>query len=195
MWDDRYNTDEYIFGMNPNAFLVSIIDQIPKGRILCIAEGEGRNAVYLARAGYDVTAVDQSPVGLKKAETLASNHGVSIQTIAANLSDYQIEKNSWDAVISIFCHLPPDLRKDVHNQVAACLRPSGVLVLEAYTPNQLNYDTGGPSNIQLLMTLDELKKEFDGMKFVIGQEIVRDTMDGDQIVGKSAVVQILAKKV
>ncbi len=194
MWDDRYNTNEYIFGTNPNAFLVSVTDQIPKGRVLCIAEGEGRNGVHLSRKGYDVTAVDASSVALQKAEKLAGSYGVKIKTIATDLAEYQITENSWDAVISIFCHLPPELRKEVHKQVVDGLHPGGVLVLEAYTPAQLKYETGGPSNVQLLMKLDELREEFEGLEFIIGRETVRDVIDGDQVVGKSAVVQILAKK-
>jgi len=194
MWDDRYNTNEYIFGTDPNAFLVSVTDQIPKGRVLCIAEGEGRNGVHLSRKGYDVTAVDGSSVALQKAEKLAESYGVKIKTITADLAEYQIKKNSWDAVIAIFCHLPPDLRKEVHKQAVNGLRPGGVLVLEAYTPDQLDYETGGPGDVQLLMNLYKLKEEFEGLEFIIGREIVRDVIDGDQIVGKSAVVQILAKK-
>jgi SAM-dependent methyltransferase len=193
MWDNRYDTDKYIFGTVPNAFLVRVTDQIPKGRVLSIAEGEGRNGVYLAREGYDVTALDESAIALEKTGRLAKKHGVSIKTITADLAEYVIEENSWDAIIAIFCHLPPDLRQTVHRQVVLGLRKGGILVLEAYTPDQLNYDTGGPGDLQLLMKLDKLKEEFEGLNLIIGQEVLRDVVDGDQIVGKSAVVQILAK--
>lgn len=194
MWNDRYDTDEYIFGTEPNAFLVSVIDQIPKGCVLSIAEGEGRNGVYLARTGYDVTALDSSTIALQKAEKLANIHGVSIKTITADLAEYQIEENSWDAIISIFCHLPPALRKKVHNQVVHGLCSGGILVLEAYSPDQLNYDTGGPGDPDLLMQLDELIEEFTGLDFIIEREVLRDVIDDGKIVGKSAVVQILAMK-
>ncbi|MCG9890033.1 MAG: class I SAM-dependent methyltransferase [Thermosynechococcaceae cyanobacterium MS004] len=192
MWNERYSQPGYAFGKHPNDFLVEVIDQIPKGRVLCLAEGEGRNAVYLAQRGCQVTAVDASAVGLAKAQNLALERSVTIETIAADLAKFQIQPNAWDAVISIFCHLPPPLRAQVHRQVVAGLRPGGVFVLEAYTPRQLEFKTGGPPSVELMMDLATLQKELEGLKFSHAIERERNILEGQFHQGRSAVVQVLA---
>ena len=110
----------------------------PPGPVLCLAEGEGRNAVYLATQGRDVTAVDQSEVGLAKAARLAAARGVSVKPVHADLRDYVIEPGVWSGIVAIFAHLPPQLRRKVHAVVVSGLRPGGVMILEAYTPAQLS---------------------------------------------------------
>ena len=116
MWNEWYGKPSYVYGTNPNDFLVSVASRIPQGRILCFGEGEGegRNAVYLASLGYEVVAVDQSEVGLAKAEKLAAQQGVKITTIAADLAQFTIEPKSWQGIVSIFCHLPSALWEQVH---------------------------------------------------------------------------------
>ena len=141
MWDERYNTAEYVYGTDPNAFLANVIDQIPKGRTLCVAEGEGRNAVFLAERGHDVVAVDASAVGLAKAQQLAGERGVAIETVVADLADFAIAAHSWDAIVSIFAHVPPEIRKPLHRKMVQGLRSGGMLVLEAYTPEQIKLGT------------------------------------------------------
>ncbi len=194
MWNERYSQTEYAFGKNPNDFLVEVIEQIPKGRVLCLAEGEGRNAVYLAQQGCRVTAVDASAVGLEKARKLAADHGVEIEIIVADLTDFPIQANSWDAIISIFCHLPPIVRRNVHQQVVAGLRSGGKFVLEAYTPRQLEFKTGGPPNVDLMMDLTILQRELKGLEFKQAVEIEREIQEGLFHHGHSAVVQVLAVK-
>jgi SAM-dependent methyltransferase len=194
MWNERYSQPGYALGKYPNDFLVEVINQIPKGRVLCLAEGEGRNAVYLAQEGCQVTAVDASEVGLAKAQNLALERSVKIETIAADLAKFQIQPNAWDAIISIFCHLPSPLRAQVHQQVVAGLRPGGVFVLEAYTPSQLEFKTGGPPNADLMMNLATLRQELKGLDFQHAVELERDIQEGQFHQGHSAVVQILALK-
>ena len=139
MWDEEYSVDEYVYGESPNDFLLEMTASLKKGNVLCLAEGEGRNAVHLARHGFSATAVDSSTVGLNKAEKLAQKHGVTIETIHADLAEYTIEENSWDSIISISCHLPPDLRRKVHRSVVSGLKEGGIYLLEAYTPKQLEF--------------------------------------------------------
>ena len=135
MWDERYSTEEFVYGTTPNAFLVSAIDRLPRGRVLCVAEGEGRNAVYLAQAGCAVLAVDASRVGLEKARRLARERAVHIDTLVADLADFAIQPDSWDAVVSIFCHVPSAGRPHLHRQVIRTLKPGGrLLVLEFSKP-------------------------------------------------------------
>jgi len=194
VWDKRYSDDDYVYGTAANDYLASVIDQLPKGKALCLAEGEGRNAVFLAENGFDVLAVDASAVGLKKAEKLASSRGVTIQTLCIDLADFKIKPGSWDVIVSIFCHVPPVLRKKLHQQVVEGLHTGGCLVLEAYTPEQLTYKTGGPPDEKMTMTLAALKEEFNGLEFIHGKELVRQVIEGKYHTGKGAVVQILAKK-
>ena len=115
-WDDRYQGDDYVYGTAANEFLSSQVDRLPTGRILCLAEGEGRNAVFLAEQGFIVTAVDQSSVGLDKARRLAAERGVEIQTVVADLADFRIESGAWDGIVSIFAHMPPVPRRHVPRQ-------------------------------------------------------------------------------
>ena len=194
MWDERYGSEEYIYGKDPNAFLANASKRIPKGKVLCIAEGEGRNAVYLAEQGYDVVAVDSSSVGLKKAQQLAQERGVKIQTIVADLAHFDIEPNGWDGVVSIFAHVPPQVRKALHKKVVNGLRSGGVLLLEAYHPEQLKYKTGGPPTAEFMMTLELLEEELKGLDFEHAVEMDRDVVEGKFHTGKGAVVQIVGVK-
>lgn len=192
MWDERYSVEEYVYGTRPNDFLASVVDRLPMGRVLCLAEGEGRNAVFLAERGFEVTAIDNSAVGLAKARKLAGQRGVHIETIVTDLAHYEIVPTSWDVIVAIFCHLPPPLRRAVHAQAVAGLRPGGAFVLEAYTPAQLRHGTGGPPVVELTMTLDGLRDELAGLRFEHAAEIERDIQEGRFHAGVGAVVQVLA---
>lgn len=196
MWDKRYSNEEFAYGTEPNDFLKSEFSTIPSGgKVLCLAEGEGRNAVFLAKQGYDVTAVDQSPVGLVKAKNLAAQNGVSINTVVANLDDYALGENNWDGIVSIAAHVPPMLRKQLHLNVVKALKQDGVFILEGYTERQLEMDgVGGPPNKELLLSLSELNEELTGLSFNIAHEIDRHISEGKFHQGESAVVQIIARK-
>lgn len=194
MWDERYNTEEFVYGTKPNDFLVSVIDQVPRGRVLCLAEGEGRNAVYLAKLGCTVLAVDSSSVGLAKAKKLADENQVRFETLVADLAGLVIEPAGWDAVVSIFCHVPSAVRRELHRKVVEGLRPGGVLVLEAYTPAQLKLRTGGPPSEDLMMTLSSLRRELEGLVFKHAVELERDVIEGKLHTGRGAVVQLVAVK-
>lgn len=194
MWDERYSSEEYIYGKDPNAFLANAVDKIPKGKVLCVAEGEGRNAVFLAEHGYDVVAVDSSSVGLGKARKLAQERGVSIETIVCDLANFDIEPESFDGVVSIFAHVPPQVRKELHKKIVNGLRSGGVLILESYRPDQLKYKTGGPPTAEFMMTLTGLEEELKGLNFDYGVELDRDVVEGKFHTGKGAVVQIIGVK-
>ncbi len=194
MWDQRYDTREYIYGTQPNQFLVEHIDAAKTGNALCLAAGEGRNAAWLAEQGFTVTAVDASAVGLRKAQALAQKRGVAIQTVVADLATYGIEPENWSLIVSIFCHLPPQVRKALYKKVAAGLRPGGTFILQAYTPQQLKYGTGGPPLKELLVTLQDLRQELPGLDFIKAEETVRKVNEGRLHNGTAAVVQIVAVK-
>jgi hypothetical protein len=170
-------------------------EKLRKGRVLCLAEGEGRNAVHLAREGFTATAVDSSRVGLEKAERLAHKNGVAIETVLVDLADFTIVKDSWDSIVSISCHLPPDLRNKVHRDVVAGLRKGGTFLLEAYTPKQLGFGTGGPPSAEFMMDLVTLREELSGLKIVHGVEVVRNVVEGINHTGMGSVVQVLAERI
>ena len=194
-WDSRYGGTDYYYGTEPNDFLREQSAAIVAGgRVLCLGEGEGRNAVFLAAQGHHVTALDQSAAGLAKAALLARERHVAIDTVRADLDDYVIAPAAWDAIVSIWCHVRAPLRRRLHRAVAGGLRPGGVFVLEAYTPAQLRLGTGGPTQPELLATLAELREELAGLEFVHGVERERIVSEGKKHVGLSAVVQVLARR-
>lgn len=194
MWDERYSQPGFAYGTAPNDFLVSVTPRLRPGCVLSLAEGEGRNAVYLATQGMQVVAVDASAVGLAKAARLAAQCGQRIETVVADLAAFTIAPASWDAIVAIFCHLPPAVRKPLFRSVATGLKPGGHFVLEAYTPRQLALGTGGPNSPELLATLDELREELAGLAFLHAVELEREVIEGRFHTGRAAVVQILAQR-
>ncbi len=191
MWDQRYSEPDYAFGTEPNDFLRAMAARLPPGRLLSLGEGEGRNAVWLAGLGYEVTAVDSSAVGLDKARRLAAERGVQIETCHADLGEFPIEPEAWDAVVSIFCHLPPALRRQVHQRVVQGLRKGGMLLLEAYTPRQLAFGTGGPPVAEMTMDLTGLRSELTGLELFHAEELEREVREGRYHTGHAAVVQVV----
>lgn len=195
LWDERYASDEFYYGTEPNDFLAAQASRLPpRARVLCLAEGEGRNAVFLAGLGHQVTAVDGSAVGLRKAQRLAAQRGVALETVTADLADYALGDQQWDAVVSVWCHLPEPLRRQVHAGVVRGLVPGGWLILEAYHPRQIGRGTGGPPTPALMMTLDALRLELAGLEWQHAAEIERDVREGPGHSGPSAVTQVVARK-
>lgn len=194
MWDQRYAGEKFAYGTEPNDFLREHAAGLPVGETLCIGEGEGRNAVFLAALGHRVTAVDASAVGLAKANRLAAERGLSITTRHCDLAHFEFEPARWDTIVSIFCHLPGQLRERVHRVIPAALKPGGVLILEAYTPRQLEFATGGPPVDDMMMELDGLRRELAGLDFIHGIETIREVIEGDFHTGTGAVVQVIARR-
>ncbi|EGV18851.1 SAM-dependent methyltransferase [Thiocapsa marina] len=194
MWNERYAEDDFAYGTAPNDFLVEQAGRLPEGQVLCLAEGEGRNAVWLAARGHTVTAMDGSAVGLEKAHRLAAERGVRIETRCSDLAHFEIAPNTWSGIVSIFAHVPPDLRRRVHRRVVGGLRPGGVLILEAYTPEQLRFGTGGPPVVELTMDLATLEDELAGLVFEVARERERDVFEGRYHQGLGHVVQIVGRK-
>ena len=194
-WNERYENESYMYGVNANDFLQAQAHLIYQGgRVLSLAEGEGRNAVYLAQQGYRVRGVDFSSKGREKALNLAQTQKVSIEYDLADLTRYELGVASWDAVVSIFCHLHDTDRLAVYELVKRALKPGGVFILEAYNRKQLQYGTGGPSDASYLASLDQLKAFFEEFGIVLEQDIVREIYEGEHHYGLSAVTQFVARK-
>jgi len=195
MWDERYSKKEYVYGKTPNEFLKANVESIPKGRVLSLAEGEGRNAVYLAKQGYRVTAVDASLVGIEKGRRLAKENEVEVEFIHADLVNYDLENCQWDAIISIFCPLPSLVRRTLYKKVESGLKAHGVFLLEAYTPDQLKHGTGGGNSIDVMQTKHSLSCELPGLSFQHLVELERNVVEGIYHTGIGAVVQAIAQKI
>lgn len=196
-WNQRYAVDEYVFGTEPNAFLASQAQRFHPGqRVLAVADGEGRNGVWLARQGLDVLAVDVSPPAIAKAEKLAAQHGVTLQTELADLLGWDWGENRFDAVVAIFIQfVGPRERQLIHDSIRRTLKPGGLLILQGYTPKQLEYRTGGPSQGENLYTADDLRREFAGMEFLHLDECEREIREGIGHSGLSALVEMVARKI
>jgi len=194
MWDERYSAKEYAYGTEPNTFLAAHFAHLPKGRVLSLAEGEGRNAVFLAQQGYAVTAVDGSQVGLDKARALAETRGVRMDCVCADLADFELGVSTWDGIVSIFCPLPPAIRQALYRKVLAALKPGGVFLLEAYTPEQIQHGTGGGKSVELMQTAASLRAELPGLDFVHLVELEREVVEGSFHTGLGAVVQAIGIK-
>lgn len=189
-WDERYGAEAFMYGTEPNDFLREQAALLPKSaEVLCLAEGEGRNAVFLAQQGLRVTGVDGSAVGLAKANKLAASRGVAIETHVADLAEWDLGNARWDVIVSIWAHLPAPLRASLHPRIARALRPGGLLVLEHYHPKQLDYKTGGPPDPTMMLTLDELAKSFPGWIHEHTFEGERDVQEGAGHRGWSYVTQ------
>ena len=195
MWNERYADAFASYGTEPNDFLREVANRIPEGPVLCLAEGEGRNAVYLAQGGHAVTAVDLSEVGLANARALAAARGVEIETVVADLAEYDLGEARWAGIVSIWAHVPAPLRARLHAACVRALRPKGAFVLEAYTPRQLERPgQGGPPSAALLMTPEALREELAGLEIERCEELDRDVHEGRYHQGPSTTVQVLAFK-
>lgn len=193
-WNARYSESGFAYGVEPNDFLKSAFFWIPKGAVLMLGDGEGRNGVFLATQGYDVTSVDWSSVGLEKAQRLAKEKQATLKTALCDLEHFHIEPNQWDGIVSIFCHLPSALRKKAHQQAVQGLKRGGTFLLEAYSPKQLRFGTGGPKQEELLMNLDDVLEEITGLSVELAREIERDVVEGKYHTGRASVIQIIARK-
>lgn len=193
-WDERYAQEGWVFGTEPNDFLREEAHRIPLGRVLCMGEGEGRNSVFLAQQGYEVVGVDESQVGLDKAQALAQERGVFVETVVSSIEDFELREGEWQGIVSIFFHLPPELRQGVHRSVVRGLAPGGVLILEAYTPRQLEYGTGGPPDPDRLLTVEILEDELRGLNLVVAREVEREVHEGRLHTGRGSVVQVVGVK-
>lgn len=193
-WDQRYGEADWAYGTAANDFLRQQAETLPPGDALCLAEGQGRNAVHLARLGHRVTAQDISAVGLRCAQQLAEQAGVSLVTHTADLADFRPPAASVDLVVLIWVHLPLPLRAEVHRRAVAALRPGGHLIFEAYTPEQLELATGGPPTVDLLVEPETLRQELSGLELLLFNPCRRVINEGPYHQGESAVIQVLGRK-
>ena len=195
-WDERYSTPDYLFGTEPNAFLASQADLLVPGQsALAVADGEGRNGVWLASKGLTVTAFDASAVGLDKAKRLAAEKGVNVDYRLAAIEDWTWTENRFDVVVAIFIQFAsPELREKIFAGIKQCLKQGGLLLLQGYTPKQLEYGTGGPPTGENLYTRRLLEDAFAGFEIMRLEEYDSVIREGSGHSGMSALIDLVARK-
>lgn len=192
-WNARYTAKSFAYGKAPNDFLKTHAFKTSEN-VLCLAEGEGRNAVWIAGQGARVTALDYSEAGLEKARLLASEYGVQIQTVHADLNTYEIEPSAWDTIVCIFGHFEPVLRNRVLDIIHKGVKPGGRVLMEVYSKDQLNFKTGGPADPAMLYTLEILEQAFSGYRAAGIVSVERYISEGEFHLGQSSVIQVEAYK-
>lgn len=193
-WDERYSSTDFVYGTEPNTFFKDELDKLKSGNILLLGEGEGRNAVYAAVKGWNVDAVDFSIIAKEKALKLAEENSVSINYEITDLSEYKPKSSYYNAAAIIFLHLNPKIRSDVHSKVVDSLIPGGTLIIEVYEKKQLGKDSGGPKNIDMLYSKEELKDDFKKMKIImLGKEIIT-LNESEQHAGEAVVLRLIGIK-
>jgi SAM-dependent methyltransferase len=195
-WDQRFSEPGYKYGTAPNAFVFEQASRLPAGaRVLVPGDGEGRNGAWLAQQGHRVLSVDSSRVGLAKARALARDRGVTIEALHADLTEWTPAPASCDAIVLTFVHLPATVRRDVHRRLACALVPAGWLILEAFHPRQLGHSSGGPKDIDMLVTLAALRDDFAGLldeQLGVETETLLDEGPGHQ--GPAAVTRYVGQR-
>jgi len=199
-WNSRYQQKEFAYGMTPNTFLKETLDNLNlSGNILFPAEGEGRNAVYAAKKGMEVSAFDISDVGKKKALNLAQSENVKINYQVGELDNLNYKENSFDALVLIYAHFPPNLRKELHQKLGALVKPNGYIILKGFSKNnfalrQKNPAIGGPRDIDMLFTTQMIKDDFMDFDIIELKEIETELQEGEFHNGLASVIRFVGKK-
>lgn len=194
LWDERYASETYIYGTNPNDWFVEKLKIMKQGKLLLPAEGEGRNAVWAAAQGWQVTAFDQSHEGKAKAIRLAEERGVTIDYLIKDLRCFRGEVEVYDVIAMIYVHMPPEFRESVHAEMIKMLKPGGCLILEAFSKAQLPNTSGGPKNEELLYDPEVLKKDFQSMKILEYHNVRVHLEEGQHHQGIADVIRLFARK-
>jgi ubiquinone/menaquinone biosynthesis C-methylase UbiE len=194
-WNERYVQKDYAYGIQPNDFLVESISKLPEnGKILFPAEGEGRNAVFAAKNRFEVYAFDTSSEGKKKAAKLAKEYDVNMDYQVGVLEELNFEEVSFDGVACIYAHFPKAIRKVMHQQILKLLKPNGIVIFEAFSKEQIQYSSGGPKDIAMLFSEDEVKEEFQGITFDFLKTEIIELNEGAFHQGKGSVVRFIGTK-
>jgi 2-polyprenyl-3-methyl-5-hydroxy-6-metoxy-1,4-benzoquinol methylase len=195
-WNRRYATDDFLFGTAPNEWLrEQVLALAPRGRILCVADGEGRNSVWLARQGFAVDAFDVADRAVDKARGLAAREGVSVNFAVADCDAFAWPEAAYDGVAAIFVQFAdPPMRARLFDRIVRSLKPGGVLILQGYTPKQLEYRTGGPPSLSHLYTPELLRAVFAELTIIELREYEAEVCEGQGHSGRSALVGLVARR-
>lgn len=194
-WNERFSAENYMYGEHPNVFFMEQLAHLQPGNLLLPGEGEGRNAVWAARHGWKVTAVDYSEEGRKKTSQLAQKHNTELEAYLIEDLNHYVPKNSgFDAVALVFVHMMPEERVKLHAKLIESLRPDGILILESFSKNQLKFNSGGPKNLEMLYDIDSLKIDFEQLMIDSIQEEIVFLEEGYHHLGEASVIRMIARK-
>jgi SAM-dependent methyltransferase len=199
-WNQRYAEEGFAYGNHPNVFLAEELPKIKAtGKALFAAEGEGRNAVFASKLGWDVTAFDLSESGKTKALLLAEQHDTSLAYFVDDLQNLDFQNDSFDLLVLIYAHFPADLKSEFHKKLARSVKPGGHIIFEAFSKNHLKYSSlnpkaGGPKDIDMLFSTVEIQTDFSDFKPLLLQEKILNRAEGKYHIGESAVIQFVGKK-
>ncbi|MFO7822637.1 MAG: class I SAM-dependent methyltransferase [Cyclobacterium sp.] len=198
-WNERYKSNEYVYGEAPNAFLAATLVKLKPGKILFPAEGEGRNAVFAARSGWEVVAFDWSEEGLKKATILAEKEKVHISYDLGSMEEIHYKAGSFDALALVFAHFPEDLRAAYHRKISSFLKPGGYLIIEGFSKahlqfNAVNPKAGGPKNEGMLFSLEDIRSDFPEIEWELLEEVNESLEEGNYHVGEAALIRGFGRK-
>lgn len=193
-WNQRYAADEYAYGTRPNLFFKEQIEKLQPGSVLFAAEGEGRNAVFAAQLGWSVTAFDLSTEGKRKAGNLASGNGVNISYLVAGYEDVSFEPESFDCIVLVFAHMPAEKREEYHRRLMSFLKLGGTMILEGFSKEQINFNSGGPRDLKMLFSKAELESDFNQLSDLNIEEEEIELDEGPFHQGKAAVIRLIGKK-
>jgi len=198
-WEERYGAKEFAYGVEPNVFFEKTVKELKlKGSILLPAEGEGRNAVFAAKMGLDVTCFDMSEQGKLKALKLAELNNVKINYVVGELSEMDFEESSFDVIALIYAHFPPNVKSQYHQKIAKWLKKDGVLILEGFSKNQFEINeeykqSFGPKKMEMLYTVEEIENDFSRLESIELNEELIDLNEGIHHKGKGSVVRYIGK--
>lgn len=198
-WDERYSREEYVYGIQPNEYLKEQLQKFQQGKILFAAEGEGRNAVYAAALGWDVSAFDISTEGKKKALQLAQNNNVEINYSVGQLPDLGYQPESFDAIALVYAHFPANIKAQYHQLLDSYLKSGGIIIFEAFSKNHLAYKNenpkvGGPNDLDMLFSLEEIQKDFNNYEIIELEEKAIELHEGLFHNGTGSVIRFTGKK-
>lgn len=193
-WNERYSEKEYVYGEKPNVFFAEQLGELHTGLVILPCEGEGRNAVYAALHEWKVKAFDSSEAGKTKALQLAKKNGVAIDYTIVDAVTVNYPESSADVVAFIYAHFPPSIRKQVHQKAISWLKPGGRIIMEAFNPNQLQNNSGGPKELSMLYTEEMMKEDFDGLKFETTQTLQTILKEGKYHEGRSDIIRFVGIK-
>jgi 2-polyprenyl-3-methyl-5-hydroxy-6-metoxy-1,4-benzoquinol methylase len=198
-WDNRYNNKEFAYGEKPNNYLKAQLDKLSPGSILFPAEGEGRNSVYAATLSWKVWAFDLSIEGKKKAIQLANKQHVEINYEVGEFQSLSYNENQFDAIALIYAHFPADTKSAYHKTLTTYLRPGGIIIFEAFSKKHLDYvlkneKVGGPKEIGMLFSIDEIKSDFENFEIIELTEEEIELAEGLFHNGKGSVIRFVGRK-
>lgn len=193
-WDERYSTEEFIYGKEPNEFLKECLEKLNPGKLFLPGAGEGRNAVFAAKLGWQVEAVDQSIIARSKALNLADENNVKINYSVCDINNYEFKENYYDAAAIIFFHLPFDIRTGIHRKIVSSLKDCGIIILEMFNKEQLGRGSGGPQDYDMLYSTEDIEKDFSSLRTILLENKIVTLNEGAKHSGDASVIRYIGIK-